>query len=106
LVEAGGIEPDTAEKEEVTTIGQNRPSSSQAPSHPGQGGLVEASAPTADRASSGQAGASAGEKWNVPGASVEVEGLARVIAAWPDLHPALKAAILAIVRSQDGTGPS
>jgi hypothetical protein len=39
----------------------------------------------------------AGEKWNVPGASVEYAALARVVAAWPRLRPELKAAVLAVV---------
>jgi len=54
----------------------------------------------ATRSNSGQDGASGGEKWNVPGASVEYAELARVVAAWPVLPRGLKIAILAIVDSE------
>lgn len=99
MVEAGGIEPHTREEQGLTATGQNRSTSGQPVPEAGHGEGVATVAVSAEGSNSGRTEASRGEKWNVPGASVDDPDLARVVAAWPRLRPELKAAILAIIHS-------
>jgi hypothetical protein len=101
MVEAGGIEPQPLGNQGLTTSGQNRTESGQTRSQGGQPALVEASAARPNRSNSGQGGATGGEKWNVPGASVDDADLLHVVAAWPQLRPELQAVIAPIVAAVD-----
>ena len=98
-MEAGGIEPEAIENEELATSGQNRSPTGQVESDAGQPPGFAADTERADRTPTGQNESSCGHFSAPTEPPLSSPDLRIILKAWPHLPGAVKRGILAMVKT-------